>query len=159
MRLTPQRAVRLAAAGLLAAVVAACGGTGEPVADYVTATAAITEQMTRDAFAALPPGAAPTYDQISAVVAARREALDAIGALAPPEEMAPEHLALVTAMGEFVTATETFVASAADLDTAAFLTALEASTDLDVLADVVSGACTTWESRAADLGQPVELGC
>ena len=156
MRLTP---TRIATVGLLATVLAACGGSGDPVAEYVTATSAITEQMTRDAFAALPPGAAPTHDQITAVVTVRRRALDAISDLTPPADMAPEHLALITAMEEFVTASESFVAAVADLDAAAFLAALEASTDIDVLADVVSNACTAWESRAADLGQPVELGC
>jgi hypothetical protein len=155
-----RRSGRTAAAlGLLAVVLAGCGGGDDPVADYVAATAAITEQMTRDAFAALPPGAAPTRDQVSMVVTVRRNALDAIAALTPPAEMAPEHLALVTAMQGFVTATETFMAGVAGLDADGFLAALESSTDLDALADQVSSACTAWEGRAADLGEAVELGC
>ena len=137
---------------------AACSG-GDSLADYVSATAAITEQMTRDAFAALPPGAAPTHQQVTAVVAVRRHALEEITALTAPDEMEPEHLALIHTMGEFVAAGEAFVAETADLDANAFVTALEESTAIDALADLVNAACAAWESRAADLGQAVELGC
>ncbi len=141
------------------ALLAACGGGGDPVAEYVAATAAITEQMTRDSFAALPPGAAATREQITTVVAIRRQALQAITELQPPPEMVPEHLALTTALSDFVTAAEEFVVSVAGLNAEEFLAALEASTDIDALADTVSAACTAWEVRAADLDQPVELRC
>lgn len=146
-----------AAAVALALTVSACGN--DAVGGYIEAVAATTEQMTRDAFAALPPGAAPTRSQIELVVAARRTALDAISALDPPDEMRPEHLALTAAMDGFVAAGEGFLVETADLDPDAFLTALEASTDIDALADTVSVACTAWERRAADLGHAVELGC
>ncbi len=137
----------------------ACGDDADGVARYVAATAAITEQMTRDVFATLPPGAAPTRDQVAAVVAVRRAAFESVGALDPPEEMAPEHQALLTAMGRFVTAGEEFLAGSAGLDAAGFLAALEATTHIDAIADDVSAACTAWETRAANLGNPVELGC
>lgn len=149
----------LAAAITLSITVTACGDATDAVATYVAATATITEQMTRDAFAALPPGAAPTRDQVAAVVAVRRTAYEAVGALTPPGEIAPEHQALLGAMGRFVTAGEEFLAASAGLDAAGFLEALEATTHIDAIADDVSAACTSWETRAADLGTPVELGC
>ena len=152
------RLSRFLAGALLAATLAACSGD-DAVGGYVTDVAAATTQMTRDSFAALPPGAAPTREQIAGVVAARRTALDAISRLSPPDEMQPEHLALTTAMGGFVTAGEGFLVETAGLDPAAFLSALEASTDLDSLAATVSAACTAWERRAGELGHPIELGC
>ncbi len=142
-----------------AAFGAGCGDAAGSVAGYVADTAAITEQMTRDAFAALPPGAAPTRDQVESVVAVRRSALEAIAELNPPGEMAPEHQALVTALERFVTAAEAFLDDTTGLDAAGFLAALEASTQIDAIADDVSAACTAWETRAGDLGSPVELGC
>ncbi len=157
--------MRLIRARLLAAAIAvlvtatACGDDSTGVSGYVAATAAITEQMTRDAFANLPPGAAPTRDQVAAVVAVRRTAFEAVGALDPPAEMAPEHQALLVALGRFVTAGEEFLADSAGLDAPEFLAALEATTHIDAIADDVSVACTAWETRAADLGTPVELGC
>lgn len=155
-----------AALAAVAIVLGACGGSAgadgaveESVRDYIDTVAATTEQMTRDAFAALPPGAAPTHVQIAEVVAARRTALDTIAALTPPLAMRPEHQSLVNAMESFVLAGEAFIATSAALDADAFLEALEASTDIDALADVVSLSCSAWEARAADLGHPVELGC
>ena len=153
MRLTRS----IAAAALLTITMSACGG--DAVAGYVDRVAATTEQMTRDAFVALPPGAAPTRPQVQLVVAARRTALDTISGLTPPAEMEPEHRVLTGAMEAFVTSSEAFIETSAELDPDAFLSALEASTALDALADRVSVACTTWEHRAADLGHPVELGC
>lgn len=157
------RLARSTALTAIAVLLAACGGvdTGDAVdvAGYVDTVAATTEQMTRAAFAALPPGAAPTRSQVAEVVAARRTALDAIAALTPPPEMLPEHQALVSAMESFVVAGESFVDSSAALDPDAFREALDASTDIDGLARVVSLSCSTWETRAADLGHAVELGC
>ncbi len=147
----------IAVATLIVVVAGGCGSSA--VGDYVDAVAATTEQMTRDAFAALPPGAAPTRSQIEVVVGVRRTALDAISDLTPPAAMEPEHLALTIAMNSFVVASEGFVATSAGLDPDAFLAALEASTDIDALADAVSVACTAWERRAADLDHAVELGC
>lgn len=156
MRLTSRRRY----ASLIAVVVlAACGGGSDPIADYIASTALITEQMTRDAFAALPPGAAPTRQQVTDVVEVRRTALAAISALQAPTEMTPEHQALTLAMGRFVEAGEEFLAETATLDPPGFLAALEASTDIDAIADEVGVACAAWERRAADLGTPVELGC
>jgi len=141
-------------------MLAACGGNDAVgVGGYVDTVATTTEQMTRAAFDALPPGAAPTHSQIAEVVATRRIALDTISALTPPPEMRPEHQSLVGAMQSFVVAGEAFIEANASLDPDAFLEALEASTDLDALADVVSLACTAWETRATDLGHAVELGC
>lgn len=157
------RLARSTALAVVAVLLAACGGdataeAGE-VAGYVDTVAATTEEMTRAAFAALPPGAAPTHPQVAEVVAARRTALDAIAALTPPAEMLPEHQALVSAMESFVIAGESFIDSSAALDPDAFRVALEASTDIDALARVVSRSCSTWETRAADLGHAAELGC
>lgn len=146
------------AGALLALIVGACAGD-DTLGGYVSDVAAVTEQMTRDSFAALPPGAAPTREQIAGVVLARRTALDAISELTPPDEIELEHLALTTAMRGFVTAGEGFVADTAGLDAAAFRTVLEASIAIDVLADTVSAACTAWERRAGGLGHPIELGC
>lgn len=152
----------IAAVAALAVLLAACGGSGagdDGVAGYIDTVAATTEHMTRAAFAALPPGAAPTQSQVAAVMTARRTALDTISALTPPSEMRPEHQALVGAMESFVVAGEAFIEANGSLDPDAFLEALEASTDIDALADVVSLSCTAWETRAADLGHTVELGC
>ena len=151
--------LRRGAALMVAILLAACGGGSDPIADYISSTAAITEQMTRDAFNALPPGAAPTREQVTAVVAVRRSALTAISALEAPGEMAPEHQALTSAMGRFVSAGEDFLADTATLDPEGFLAALEASTHIDAIANDVGVACTAWEQRAADLGSAVELGC
>ncbi|MEK7252867.1 MAG: hypothetical protein AAB198_06450 [Actinomycetota bacterium] len=153
-----KRPAGLLSATLIVLSLAACS-SGDPLGVYISDVAAVTEQMTRDSFAALPPGAAPTRDQVAAVVAARRTAFDAISSLAPPEEMAPEHLALTTAIQRFVIASETFVIETAELDAIAFSAALEASTDIDVLADVVGAACTAWERRAGELDHATELGC
>ena len=143
----------------VALALAACGGGSDPIAEYISSTAAITEQMTRDAFDALPPGAAPTREQVTEVVAVRRAALVAISELEAPGEMAPEHQALTLAMGRFVQAGEEFLAEAATLDPEGFLAALEASTHIDAIANEVGVACAAWEQRAADLGSAVELGC
>jgi hypothetical protein len=141
-------------------MLAACGGTDTAgVGGYVDTVATTTEQMTRAAFDALPPGAAPTRSQIAEVVAARRTALDTISVLTPPAEMRPEHQSLVRALRSLVIASEDFIEANAALDPDAFLEALEASTNIDALADTVSLACAAWEIRAADLGHAVELGC
>lgn len=147
----------LVAAVALVVAVSACGEDG--LGGYIDDVAATTEQMTREAFAALPPGAAPTREQIERVVAARRDALESIAALTPPEQLLPEHLALTTAMEEFVTASEAFLTSTIGLSPDAFLDALDASTGIDTLAAVVSDACGAWERQAKDLGHPIELGC
>ncbi|HLE39814.1 MAG TPA: hypothetical protein VJA44_09230 [Acidimicrobiia bacterium] len=152
------RLTRTFAGALLAVTLAACSGD-DAVGRYVTEIAAATAQMTRDSFAALPPGAAPTREQIEGVVAARQTALDAIARLSAPDEMRPEHLALTTTMAGFVAATEGFLAETAGLDPGEFLAALEASSELDALADTVSAACTAWERRAGELGHATELGC
>lgn len=149
---------RLLSAALIMVSLAACSSS-DPLGAYTSDVAEITEQMLRDTFGSLPPGAAPTYEQIVGVVAARRTAFDAISALTPPEEMAPEHLALTTAMEGFVTASEAFVGETANLNAVEFDAVLEASTDIDALADVVGAACTAWERRAGELEHAVELGC
>lgn len=138
-------------------LVAACGSAA--TADYVDAVAATTEQMTRDTFAALPPGAAPTRDAVTGVVAARRTALTVITALEPPDDITPEHLALVTTFAAFVERSEAFLAATADLDATAFDTAVRSAGTLDDLAAAMGAACTAWERRAAEVAHPVELGC
>lgn len=137
--------------------IGACSPPG--VEGYVDDVATITEQMTRDAFAALPPGAAPTRPQIEAVTAARRRAVERIAALRVPSEMAAEHTVLVGALDQFVSAAEEFLDSTADLDPEAFLEAVREATDIDALADRVGAACSAWERRAEELVRPVELGC
>jgi hypothetical protein len=126
---------------------------------YLDDVARITEQMTNDSFAALPPGAAPTHQQVAEIVEARRAALVAIEGLEPPEELEPEHRVLIAALRAFVDAGTSFVEETAALGPDAFLDALEASTQIDRLADRVSASCDAIRLRAADLGHPVGLAC
>lgn len=139
------------------ALVAGCSGS--PATAYVDAVAGTTEQMTRDTFTALPPGAAPTREAVTGVVAARRRALETIAALDAPDDLLPEHLALVQTLTGFVEGSEAFLQATGDLDAAAFAAALRSSTALDDLAAAMGSACTAWERRAAEVSHTVELGC
>jgi hypothetical protein len=126
---------------------------------YLDDLAGITVQMTEDAFGALPPGAAPTHEQVAEVVEARRTALAAIEALAPPDELEPEHRVLVLAFASFVDAGAAFLEDTAGLDPQSFTERLEASIEIDALADRVSDACDAMRRRAQELEHPVSLAC
>ncbi|MEX0826952.1 MAG: hypothetical protein WD184_09420 [Acidimicrobiia bacterium] len=119
----------------------------------------ITVQMTRASFEALPPGAAPTHEQVVEVVDARRTALAAIAALAPPDELEPEHLVLIAALKELVAAGEAFLAETAGLTPESFSEALLASNGIDALAERVTSACDAVRRQAEGLGYIVSLAC
>jgi len=129
------------------------------VASYLDDVAAIFERLTDDSSAAIPPGTTPTHQSVSEVVEARRDALVALERLEPPEEIAPEHGVLVTVFADFVDAATSFLDEAAALPPAAFLEALGASSDIDVLAARVADACDAMRGRARTLGHPVTLEC
>ena len=136
-------------------------GCGPPdrAADYLDDLAEITEQMTHDAFTALPPGAAPTHEQVAEVVDARRRALSAIDRLDPPDALEPEHRVLVLTLAGLVDAGTAFLEETADLDPQSFLERLNASTEIDALASRVASACDAIRLRAQELQHPVGLAC
>lgn len=146
------------ALGLTVFILSACGSPAS-VEDYLNDLSAITVQMTRDSFEALPPGAAPTHEQVAEVVDARRTALAAIEALAPPDELEPEHLVLIVAFEELVAAGDAFLADTAGLAPVSFGEALLASNDIDTLAERVTSACDAVRRQAAGLGYVVSLAC
>jgi hypothetical protein len=151
------RASRIAL-GLTVFIVSACGSPGS-VEDYLNDLSGITVQMTSDSFEALPPGAAPTHEQVAEVVDARRAALAAIEALAPPDELEPEHLVLIAAFEELVTAGDAFLAETAGLAPESFGEALLASSEIDALAERVTNACDAVRRQAEGLGYIVSLAC
>jgi hypothetical protein len=134
---------------------------GSPVSveDYLNDLSAITVQMTRDTFEALPPGAAPTHEQVVEVIDARRRALAALDDLDPPGELEPEHLVLIAAFEALVDAGDTFLAETASHSPEEFREALNASTGIDLLADRVTSACDAVRQRAETLGFIVSLAC
>lgn len=153
-----RRVAGLIATVAVATIWAACASPSSSE-QYLDDVARITVQMTDEAFAALPPGAAPTHQQVAEIVEARRTALVAIERLEPPDELEPEHRVLIAALRAFVDAGTSFVEETAALDSDAFLDALEASTEIDLLADRVSASCDAIRLRAEDLGHPVGLAC
>lgn len=139
-------------------MIGSCGATVS-VEDYLNDLSAVTVQMTRDAFEALPPGAAPTHEQVTAVIAARRKALDAIKSLAPPSDLEAEHLVLIAVFEDFVAAGESFLDETSTLPPDAFREALDSSSEIDLLADRVTSACDAVRLRAEVLGLIVSLAC
>jgi hypothetical protein len=139
-------------------MLSACGSPAS-VEDYLDDLSATTVQMTRDTFEALPPGAAPTHEQVVEVVDARRRALAAIRDLAPPGDIEPEHLVVISALEDLVAAGDAFLAETATMTPDGFLEALNASVEIDVLADRVTSACDAVRVRAESLGYIVSLAC
>jgi hypothetical protein len=138
-------------------------GTGcappDRTAEYLDDLAEVTEQMTNDTFTALPPGAAPTHEQVAEVVDARRRALNAIERLEPPGVLKPEHQVLLLALAGLVDAGTAFLEETAALEPQTFLERLNASIEIDALADRVARACDAMRLRAQDLQYPVGLAC
>jgi hypothetical protein len=129
------------------------------VEGYVADASATTIRMVRDEAAVLTPGMIPSRTEVDALVAIRDRAANALSALQPPDEMAPEHRLLAGELARFVEAARGFLADTEGLDPEGFEEALLASTELDLVADSVSAACTAWEARARQLGHPADLGC
>ncbi|HSM01474.1 MAG TPA: hypothetical protein VK960_03395 [Acidimicrobiia bacterium] len=149
---------RIAAVLLLAGGLMACSST-DRVAAYLDEVERITQRLTDESAIALPPGTTPTREGVAGVVAARRHALTDLASLDPPAEMAAEHLALVTVVGDLVTAAEAFLTETASLSRTEFLEALSASAQIDVLAARVAEACDVMRVRARTLGHVVSLEC
>ncbi|MEX1207915.1 MAG: hypothetical protein WEE36_04800 [Acidimicrobiia bacterium] len=139
-------------------VLSACGSPPS-VEGYLNDLSGITVQMTRDSFEALPPGAAPTHEQVAEVVDARRTALAAIEALAPPDQLEPEHLVLIAAFEDLIAAGQSFLADTAGLGSESFGEALLASSEIDALANRVTSACDAVRRQAEGLGYVVSLAC
>jgi phosphate uptake regulator len=151
------RGARAGAAALLLLV----GACASPLSieGYLNDLSAITVQMTRDAFDALPPGAAPTHEQVGEVVEARRRALAAIEDLSPPEELELEHQVLLLTFADFIEAGSVFLDETSQMSPEDFREALSASTQVDLLADRVTNACDAMRLRAEGLGFVVSLAC
>jgi hypothetical protein len=150
----------LGVAALLSVVALGAGcAPSDRTAEYLDDLAGITEQMTNDTFTALPPGAAPTHEQVAEVVDARRRALSAIERLDPPDALDPEHRVLVLALAGLVDAGTAFLEETAALDPQTFLERLNASIEIDALAKRVASACDAMRLRAQDLQHPVGLAC
>ena len=96
---------------------------------------------------------------MSAVVDARRRAVDSLEALDPPVELEPEHLVLLSVMTDFVAAAAAFLDDTAALPQDEFFEALSASTHIDALAGRVAEACDAMRGRARTLGHTVALEC
>jgi len=143
---------------VLVVTLVTCGGT-DPVDGYLTELELVTQRLTDESASALPSGSPPTHEGVAGVVQAQRNALTAIEGLEPPDELVAEHLALMTVLGDFVAATEKFVAETASLEPDDFLRSLEASTDIDVLAGRVAEACDAMRVRARVLGHVADLEC
>lgn len=148
----------IVAVAVLAAGLASCSST-DPVTGYLNDVAEITRRLTDESATAIPPGSPPTREGVAGVVVARRNALTSLEALDPPDELYPEHQALITVMGDLVTAAEAFVDQTASLGPEEFLQALDASTDIDILAGRVADACDAVRGRARVLGHVVTLEC
>lgn len=140
---------------------AACSSATHPVtaAGYLDEVATITATMTEASMATLQQGATPTRLQVQAISGLRDAALRDIRKLAPPDDVLPEHRALVRALGDLVDASRSFIDDTADLDQEGFVAALVASTALDSLAADVRAACSAMERRSHELDHPVVLGC
>lgn len=148
----------IAAVVVVTAGLAGCTST-DPVASYLDDVEEVTRRLTDESAIAIPPGSPPTYEGVAGVVAARRRALTSLEALDPPDELDAEHRALVTVLGDHVTAAEGFIDQTASLGPEAFRQALDASTDLDILAGRVADACDAMRRRARTLGHAVTLEC
>jgi len=139
-------------------MLAACSSA--PTTDgYLDGVSAITTKMTSDSLATLQRDAQPTRIQVSTIVGLRADALTAIEALAPTDDVRPEHLALVQALTKLVDAGQAFLTDTDGLDQAAFTDALDASTDIDAYVAEMHVACAVLEQRATALGHPVSMGC
>jgi hypothetical protein len=115
--------------------------------------------MESQTFAALPRGAEPTREAITAVVGVREAAVAELRALDPPESLEIEHEAYTTSLQVLVEESGRFLDTTADLDDAAFLAALGESVDLEVLAGAVARACSALQSAATAAGHDTDVGC
>jgi hypothetical protein len=139
-------------------VLASCGGS-DPVKGYVDDVTSVMQEMTRRSIEELPPGTEPTRSQVTSIVEFRRSAVNELKEISPPDEFAVEHPALIAALDNLTTRSESFLEQTDGLDPDQFLAALELSTDIDDLAATVATVCRVWESRSAELGLGRDLGC
>jgi hypothetical protein len=126
---------------------------------YLEAVADTNERMESQTFAALPRGAEPTREAITAVVGLREAAVAELRALDPPESLEIEHEAYTTSLRVLVEESRRFLDTTADLDDAAFLAALGESADLEILAGAVARACSALQSAATAERHDTDVRC
>lgn len=141
----------------LSLVVAGCGP--DPIEKYFDSVESITRTMQRESIAALPDPAAITWDGIAAVMQARQTAVDSLDTLVPPNELGPEHTALLAALRDLTAAGNDFLAQTEDLPQTAFVEALEATASIDQIANRVVVACDAMQRQADSLGYTAAFSC
>lgn len=126
---------------------------------YLEAVADINQRMETASFAALPRGVEPTWEAIAAVVDAREGAVAELRGLEPPEAFEIEHEAYTTSLRVLVEESQAFLDATRGLDTEDFLTALDGSQDLGVLAGAVARSCSALQAAATTAGHDIDIGC
>jgi len=115
--------------------------------------------MRADSIAALPNPSAPTPDAVAGVTAARQQAATDLKQLTPPNDIRPEHEALLLAMSDLAAAGVEFLGTAEGLEDEAFVAAIRAATDIDDTAQRVATACDAMQRRAIGLGYTATIRC
>lgn len=117
------------------------------------------DDMRSESIEATPPAGRITRDGVMAVNESRRAAAAALDELVPPDEVVPEHLALVTALEDLVRAVDAFLDGTADSTDESFVDAVNSGSELQRLAGRVGMACDSLERRAAELGVAADIRC
>ncbi|MDX1691373.1 MAG: hypothetical protein R3290_10155 [Acidimicrobiia bacterium] len=144
---------------LFAVLMTACGG-GSALEDYYELMAEIGRDQDARSAEIVAPGTTPARTQIAEIVDLRRQALEELRRIEPPDEVAGLHGEFVGSLEEVVTLAETFLADTEDLDARAFAEALANSTEIDEAQRRFTAFCRTLEieADALDVG-PVDLSC
>jgi len=148
--------------GLAAAVlvgVATLTSCSNPIDHYLDQVGDITSQMRRESIVAMPEPGNPTPDGVAGVIAARRSAVDALQNIVPPPDMLLEHTALAFSLSELVSASEAVLDANSGSNTGEFAAAMQAATELDLLAERVTAACNALAARATELGHTGDVRC
>ncbi len=151
--------MRFGSAALCLALIGGACSTADPVGDYLESVRQITLEMRNESIASIADGQQITRAGIEGVIEARQRGLTALQAVDPPQDVAPEHAALVRVLAELSTAGEAFMASTSQFDDAQFEQAVLAAVDLDAIVARIGTACIAVERRASDLGIAVDLAC
>ncbi len=147
----------LAALIVLTVVAIAC--SSNPVDAYFQEVEAVIDTMRSDSIAAAPRRGTVTVDGVTGVTDARAIAVAALMAMVPPSQVAPEHAALLGALGDLVTAGDEFMVANRELDAASFEAAVLAATDIDFVVRRVGAACEALARRAVDLAVEADIRC
>lgn len=131
----------------------------DPLEQYFDRVGEITATMRRDSIVALPDPSQPTPERVAGVIEARRSATNALEVMTPPAEIRPEHGALVLALSDMTDAGDRILAETSQLDSSAFIAAIESAIALDETARRVTIACGALETRAHQFGYDFDLRC